>query len=236
MLFARLAGPCRNGSPGSNEQPKVHKPWPLVSCSMIVRALVLALLVLPAGRSVIAAEHGADSPLAILEAHVERAVTILEDPRYAAPAASDEQRKALCAVADQMFDVYAFSRLVLASGWQAFDTAGKQEFVETFAEFLCRYYISRLQLYYGGERVLFLGEDFKSEKRATVHAEVHVRGLEIPIDVRMGFREGRWRAYDIVVSGISAVLIYRAQFQPLLFKGQPQDLIEELRRRIAAEG
>ena len=49
-------------------------------------------------------------------------------------------------------------------------------------------------------------------------------------------RNGRWRAYDIVVAGISAVLLYRAQFQARLLEATPADLISELRRRIEDQG
>jgi phospholipid transport system substrate-binding protein len=45
-------------------------------------------------------------------------------------------------------------------------------------------------------------------------------------------RKGLWKVYDIQFLGISAVRNYRAQFNSLLSKETPDQVIERMRARI----
>ncbi len=175
-------------------------------------------------------------PIDVLRSQVERAITFLKTPEADTDAARTEQREQLCALAEEMFDVRTFSRLVLMSSWQDFEAAQQAQFVEVFSDFLCRYYISRLQLYYAGESVTFVAQEMKSPTRAIVSVVLHWQSMDIPVEVRMVKRDEQWRAFDLAVSGISAVLVYRAQFQPILLRESPQFLIETLQQRIAEQG
>jgi phospholipid transport system substrate-binding protein len=132
----------------------------------------------------------------------------------------------------EIFDPVLFVRLALASDWKKFTIEEQAEFSNVFSRFLCRYYLPRLQERYGGERVNFTKQKFRSENRVSIEAEVLWEGLKVPIEVRMVLTGGQWKAYDLVVSGISAVMIYRAQFRAVLRKGSPADLIDEIRGKI----
>ena len=48
----------------------------------------------------------------------------------------------------------------------------------------------------------------------------------------MHLREGRWKAYDVSLLGISAVQIYRAQFQAILRTHSPAQVIALVRSRL----
>ncbi len=200
-----------------------------LSAPLLILAVLGCLLVPSTG----AAEE-AEQPIEVLRRHVSAGIAVLQDERYGE--ASEAQREQLCAIAREMFDIYAFSRLVLAGHWRDFSDAERGEFVEVFGEFLCRYYLSRLQRRYNSEQVSFSRQSFSSEHRASVEASVVWQDIEVPVEVRMVRREGRWRAYDLVVAGISAVMLYRAQFETMLLKNAPGDLIAELRRRIETQG
>ncbi|MCB1748563.1 MAG: ABC transporter substrate-binding protein [Gammaproteobacteria bacterium] len=197
----------------------------------LLAALCGLLLALPG-----VAANPLQQPIDVLREQVAAGIEVLKDPAYDDPATHAAQRERLCAIANGMFDVYAFSRLVLMGGWNDFDAAEQDEFVSVFGDFLCRYYLSRLQLYYADEEVRFGAQEMKSDTQAVVSASVLWQGNSIPVEVRMGRRAGRWRAYDILVGGISAVLVYRAQFQPLLLTSSPREIIADLRRRIAEQG
>jgi phospholipid transport system substrate-binding protein len=45
-------------------------------------------------------------------------------------------------------------------------------------------------------------------------------------------RKGQWKVYDIQFFGVSAVRNYRAQFNSLLRKETPDQVIERVRERI----
>jgi phospholipid transport system substrate-binding protein len=183
-----------------------------------------------------AAATSDEQPIDVLRTQIAAGLAVLTDPAYADPARHAEQQTRLCEIANDMVDVHTFSRLVLMASWTRMSADEQDEFVSVFGEFLCRYYLSRLQIYYANEQITFADQEFRSKTRARVTASVVWRGTEIPFEVRMVYREGRWRAFDIAVSGVSAVLVYRVQFQPLLLNGTPRALIDELRQRIADQG
>ena len=69
-----------------------------------------------------------------------------------------------------------------------------------------------------------------------VDPEPDMSELDVDVEVRMTKRNGRWRAYDMVAAGISAVLLYRAQFETHLLQHSPEHLIDTLRQRMLEQG
>jgi phospholipid transport system substrate-binding protein len=171
-------------------------------------------------------------PIDVLREHVAAGIAVLSSDATKTAENYIAQQQQLCAIARERFDLYAFSRLVLAGNWREFSGPQQNEFVDVFGEFLCRYYLGRLQAHYSNEHVSFDGQTIKTANRASVAVMVEWRDLNIPIEVRMTRRGGQWKAYDIVMAGISGVMIYRAQFEALLVESSPADVIKELQRRI----
>ena len=92
--------------------------------------------------------------------------------------------------------------------------------------------MSKLQEKYNNETLIFVGQEMRSDTRAVVHIKVVWKGAKIPVDLRMIKRRGMWKVYDIEVLGISAVRNYRAQFQSLLAKETPAQVIDRMKERI----
>lgn len=177
-----------------------------------------------------------DEPIDILRKNVEQSISVLEDTSYEDASGKLAKRDKLCAITEEIFDAVLFVRLALASDWKKFTVVEQEEFTDLFSTFLCRYYLTRLQDRYGGERVNFTKQNYKSDTRVSVEADVLWQGLEVPIEVRMVFRDDKWMAYDLVISGISAVMLYRAQFRAVLREGSPAKLIETIREKSEAAG
>ena len=173
-----------------------------------------------------------DEPIDILRENIALGISVLESTSHTDSSSRISQRDRLCKITMEIFDPVLFVRLALASDWKKFTIEEQAEFSNVFSTFLCRYYLPRLQERYGGERVNFTRQKFRSENRVSIEAEVLWEGLKVPIEVRMVLTGGQWKAYDLVVSGISAVMIYRAQFRAVLRKGSPADLIDEIRGKI----
>ena len=178
----------------------------------------------------------AEEPIDILRKNFDHGINVLEDPRYEDAGEKLAQRDKLCAITEEIFDPVLFVRLALASDWKKFTLDEQEEFTDLFSTFLCRYYLGRLQDHDGGERVNFTRQKFKSDTRVSIEGDVLWQGLEVPIEVRMVFRDEKWKAYDLVVSGISAVMLYRAQFRAVLREGSPAKLIEAIREKSDAAG
>jgi len=176
-----------------------------------------------------------EEPIDVLKKTVSLGVALLKDPQYQVAGKKKEQRDLLCHAAGRVFDFREFSRRVLASEWRNFTPEQRSEFVDVFAEFLCKYYITRLQERYSDEKVIYLSQHFVGDRMALVRANVLWKGVEVPVEVRMLKRDSTWKVYDIIVLGISGVMNYRAQFQALFLNDTPSQVIGRIRDRIRKE-
>ena len=176
-----------------------------------------------------------EQPIDVLQRNINRGIAILKDPQYLDVNKKTAQQEELCEAAWQLFDFKEFSKRVLAYRWRSFTAIQKQQFIDVFAEFLCKYYLTRLQERYKNEKVIYLEQRLINDSKALVSVNVLWRGLEVPVEVRMLNRNGTWKVYDIIVVGISGVQNYRAQFQELLLKISPGQVITLIENRIKME-
>ena len=190
--------------------------------------LIGCLLVLTA----IPALADGDQPIEALQKGVEAGFRILKDPEFGDAKRKDDQQQKLRIILQQLFDFREFSRRVLASNWKIFTPSQREEFVRVFTEFLGKFYLGKLQEKYKDERLIYVSQEMISATRALVNIKVVWKGQKIPVDLRMIKRKGLWKVYDIQVLGISAVRNYRAQFQSILRKETPGQVIERLKQKI----
>jgi phospholipid transport system substrate-binding protein len=195
------------------------------------KGLLLCLLALLALPSLAHSEE----PVEVLERTVNLGIDLLKDPQYQLASKKKEQQELLCQMAAEVFDVREFSRRVLASKWRSFSPEQREEFVKVFSEFLCKYYITRLQQRYQDEKVVIVSQHFVGNLVALVRVNVLWKGLEVPVEVRMLAGNSTWKIYDIIVFGISGMQNYRAQFQALFRDATPSQVIERIRSRIKEE-
>jgi len=174
----------------------------------------------------------AQQPLDDLRAGVEKGIQILEDSRFKDASRKKIQQQKLWEVMQQIFDFREFSRRVLASHWQKFTPEQRDTFSLAFAEFLGKFYLSRLQRRYNGEKVLYVGQKLISESRALAEIKVLWKNVEVPVELRMKKSDGTWKVYDLTALGINAVANYRAQFHWILKNQTPEEVIETLQARI----
>lgn len=199
------------------------------------RIVPAAALLLAVALAVLPAPAQAEVPAAALKHTVDEGLRILRDPALRADGQRAEQHRRLCAVVYRDFDFAEFSRRVLADGWARFSAEQRREFVEVFARFLAEHYVARLQERYTSETVAVRATEAIAPGRAVVRTAVTWRDRELPVEVRMHLSAGRWKAYDVSLLGISAVQIYRAQFQAVLRTHSPAQAIALVRSRIGEE-
>ena len=173
-----------------------------------------------------------DEPIEALRKGVEAGLRILQDQKFEDADLKDVQQQKLRIILQQLFDFREFSRRVLASNWKIFSPSQREEFIKVFAEFLGKFYMDQLQEKYRDETLIYVGQEMKSATRALVNIKVVWKGQEIPVDLRMVKRKGVWKIYDIQLIGISAVKNYRAQFQSILRRETPDQVIEKLKQKI----
>jgi phospholipid transport system substrate-binding protein len=176
-----------------------------------------------------------EQPIDVLQKNINTGIAILQDPQYQDITEKNRQQEVLCEAAWEAFDFKEFSKRVLGSNWRTFTSSQKGQFLEVFSEFLCKYYISRLQERYTGETVIYLSQQSLADSRALVKVNVLWKGVEVPVEVRMLKRNDTWKVYDIIVLGVSGVRNYRAQFQTILLKQSPMQVIGLIEKRIKQE-
>ena len=195
------------------------------------KSFFICLLVVLSTPSV---SHG-EQPIDVLQKSIKMGIAILEDPQYQNITEKDRQQEILCEAAWEAFDFKEFSKRVLGSNWLAFTSSQRRKFIDVISEFLCKYYIPRLQERYTGEKVSYLSQHPLADSRALVKVSVLWKGVEVPVEVRMLKRNDTWKVYDIIVLGVSGVRNYRAQLQTILLKRSPTQVIELIENRIKQE-
>jgi phospholipid transport system substrate-binding protein len=176
------------------------------------------------------AAHGSQ-PLEALKKSIDDGLRILQDPHYLPADRKAQQQQQLRQVLYRDFDFAEFSKRVLADKWRLFTEAQRFEFVEVFSRFLADHYLTRLQQRYTDEKVILRGQEITAPGRAVVTSGVIWMSREFPVEIRMRTRGGKWKAYDVSVIGISAVQIFRAQFQEIMRTHSPAQVIELIKRR-----
>jgi phospholipid transport system substrate-binding protein len=174
----------------------------------------------------------AEQPLDTLQKLIDQGITILNDPIYKDTAQKDNQRQQLSEILNQIVDFREFCRRALASNLLKFTPQQLHEFADLFGNFVTVYYLSMLQDNYNNEKVIIIGQNLISYSKAVVQVKVFWNNLEIPVEVKMVRRGNSWKAYDIFVLGISVVRFYGAQFQEILRKETPAQIIDRLRLKI----
>ena len=109
-------------------------------------------------------------------------------------------------------------------------TVPRQEFIRLFGDLLEYSYVSKIEVY-SGEKVLYVGELLDGDL-ATVRTRIITKqGTEIPVDYRLARQGDQWRAYDVLIEGVSLVANYRAQFNAVIQRTSYADLVKTLRVR-----
>jgi phospholipid transport system substrate-binding protein len=175
--------------------------------------------------------HGEGAPTEAVRTTVSQALRVLRDEELKKPERTDERVIRLKEIADSRFDYGEMAKRSLGSQWDKLGARDRQEFVDLFTELLTTTYAERIHAY-SDEEVTFLSERLEGD-----HAEVKTvmvgKKTETLLDYRLMKKNDDWKAYDVVVDGISLVSNYRGQFTAILRSSSYEHLVEILRDKIA---
>ena len=160
----------------------------------------------------------------------DRVLKVLQDPELKQPSRGEARRGQIRAIADEIFDWQETGKRALARHWQGRSPTERQEFSALFADLVERSYISKIEQY-SGERVVYAGETLEGDQ-ATVRTKLITKSnTEIPVDYRMRKEGDRWRAYDVVIEGVSLVSNYRTQFNRIIQQAGYGELMNKLKAK-----
>jgi phospholipid transport system substrate-binding protein len=165
-----------------------------------------------------------------LRGATDRVLKVLQDAELKQPARREARRQEIRSIADEIFDWQETGKRALARHWQGRSPSEQQEFSTLFADLIERSYISKIEQY-AGERVVYAGETVEGDQ-ATVRTKLITKSnTEIPIDYRMQKEGDRWRAYDVIIEGVSLVSNYRTQFNRIIQQSGYPELVNKMKSK-----
>ena len=173
----------------------------------------------------------AGAPLDTVQTNVNKVLDVLRDPKLKAESAKEIKKEKLEAMYEQMFDEVELSMRSLGGNWKKLSPAQQQEFIQLYRQVLGRAYIDEI-LSFTNEKIVFSKENMLSNNQAEVQTKIITSSKEIPIFYRVILKDGTWKVYDVVVENVSLVQNYRSQFNSILAKKTPDQLLEILRKKV----
>ncbi|MBI3456797.1 MAG: ABC transporter substrate-binding protein [Candidatus Rokubacteria bacterium] len=178
----------------------------------------------------LAASARAGAPTDQLKSTTDRVLKLLQDPELKKPEKLRERRGQIRAIANEVFDWQETAKRALGRHWLPRTPQAREEFSQLFADLLERSYIGKIEAY-TSERIIYAGEAIEGDL-ATVRTKLITKSdTEIPIDYRMLRAGDRWRAYDVVIEGVSLVANYRSQFNRIITQSGFEDLLKRLKTK-----
>ena len=191
--------------------------------------LLIALALVAAGPH---SPAHAGPPTDQVKGATDQVLKILQDPALKPPDKSPERRKQLRAVVDQVFDWQETGQRALAGHWRPLKPEQRQEFSALFADLVERSYVGKIEAY-SGEKIAYVGDTIEGNL-ATVKTRLVTKSQPqgIPIDYRLLQKDGdRWRAYDVLIEGVSLVGNYRSQFNRIVQQSGYDELIKKMKTK-----
>jgi phospholipid transport system substrate-binding protein len=174
----------------------------------------------------------AGEPLDKIRQTVDHVLTIVNNKTLQPQERHTQVRQAVL----QRFGFEEMAQRSMAQHWRTLTPQQQQGFVELFTDLLERSYINRIENYKAGPQgVRYPKEDINGD-RAIVHTEImSERDLPIAVDYHLLHKDGDWKAYDIVIEGVSLVNNYRMQFNTIILKDSYAGLVKQMRTKLAQE-
>ena len=171
------------------------------------------------------------TPTDAMRTTVSQALGVLQDEDLKKSERANERVARLKGIADLRFDYAEMAKRSLGGQWGKLGEGERQEFVDLFTEFLTATYMDKIHSY-SGEEVRFLNERLDGDY-AEVSSIMVGKKTEIPMDYRLMKKGDDWKAYDVLVDGVSLVQNYRGQFTAILRSSSYEHLVQVLREKIA---
>ncbi len=176
----------------------------------------------------------AATPLETVQTNVNKVLDVLRNPKLKAPSAQETKKQELRNIYSQMFDEVELARRTLGANWKKLNPAQQQEFVKLYREVLEKAYLDKI-LAYTNEKIVFSKESMVTNELAEVQTKVITASTEVPIVYRVIKKDDSWKVYDVVVENVSLVQNYRSQFNSILAKNTPDQMLDILRQKVKGQ-
>jgi phospholipid transport system substrate-binding protein len=192
-------------------------------------AWALRLTVLSLATFVAQAVYADSQALRDLKIHIASVQQVLVDPKLADPQKRLQRRRLAVTILHQLFDFQEMSRRALGANARRYSDR-LAEFTPLFVALLEQAYIGKLEEN-GDAKIQYLKE-IVDDQDVEVDTKTRLKdGSEYSVNYKLKFTPAGWRAYDVVVEGVSLVNNYRSQFDRFLSKKSFDELLQVLREK-----
>ena len=199
---------------------------------MKLRKTLLLIIVAIYSLSFPAAKAAAKTPADAIKYTVDSVLNVLKDKELSAPGKTEERRARISSLIRERFDFREMARRSLARHWKKRTPEEEKEFITIFSDLLEASYISKIEAY-SDERVTFDKEVIKGKgKYGVVSTTIATKDVDIPIDYKVKFKNGKWWIYDVVVEGVSFISTYRSQYNKVIVKESFAKLIQRMKNKL----
>ena len=173
-----------------------------------------------------------DTPLATVTTAVDAVISVLREK-----GGSRESRwTRISAIIEGSFDFQGMSRSVLAGEWRRATPEERRKFSDYFSQYIETTFRSRIEGY-SDQRVEYISQRVRGD-RATVETVMVSGKVRTPVTYKVrrsadAAPAGQWRAYDVVIEGVSLVANYRNTFAAIAKSEGMDGIIADVQRRIA---
>lgn len=171
-------------------------------------------------------------PMETLKIPIDEGMRILIDSKYKDVSLKKIQREKIWDIVRKSFDFTELGGRTLAANWKNFSPDQRKEFTGVFSEILGNAYLDKIQGAYRDEKILYISQEMVTDSKAIVKTKIVREKGEIPVDYSMKLKDNSWKVYDVQVEGVSLVQNYRSQFNEILVKESPDDLIKRLHKKL----
>lgn len=193
-----------------------------------VIAMALGILLL-AGHAI---PLWAGEPLEKIRQTVDEVLRILNDEALRAPERTKERRDLLRKAVLANFGFEEMAQRSLGRHWQSLTPKQRQEFTTLFEDLLERSYVSKIEGYGNGNKVIYPKENIDKDGYAAVLSEiVSTSGEHYGVEYRLLQRQNTWQVYDVVIEGVSLVNNYRTQFNKIILQESYDALVKKLQQK-----
>lgn len=170
---------------------------------------------------------------------LERSVESVLDLLYPEPSAETEQsaiqlEQIILAELSAQYNLDIIIRRSLGRNWNKIDSEHRSKILELIKQLVVRAYVEGMK---GRSRpsVQFEATEFLSNMRCEVPTQVNFDELKVSLNYRLGWTEGRWEIFDLVIEGISIAVNYRNQFDAFFANSDSLALIQKLESLLTDE-
>jgi len=184
--------------------------------------------------SVIPSRALAGEPTDQVKQTVDAVLDVLKNKELKKPAREAERRAKIRQIVSARFDFEEMAKRSLAQHWKKRSPEEQKEFVPLYTDLLENTYIRKIEKY-EDEKVAYVDEKTEGNYATVKTNVVTPKGTETPIEYRLVKEGNQWKAYDVVIEGVSLVNNYRNQFNAIIRSGSYEELVKRLKSKSLKE-